>query len=206
MIIRANLGYRFFFAFCMLSGLFLPVICIIELVRKFNLLVFTDFIALIFGLGMGLWLFLYCFKFVFGCSIILNEKSIILKNWKNKFSNLSVENSWEISDFILPSSINDEVKIENIEQVVLGSLNKLKKICQEIGDEKTEKEIGSFRYKLKKTHLSKVVGFHSSRQYLYIKVKNNDSRIIDVSLFSKNHLKDLFKILREKNKNIILRK
>ena len=79
MIIRANLGYRLFFAFCMLSGLFLPVICIIELVRKFNLLVFTDFIALIFGLGMGLWLFLYCFKFVFGCSIILNEKSIILK-------------------------------------------------------------------------------------------------------------------------------
>lgn len=103
MTFRANLGYILFFAFCMLLSLLLPVWSILELKTKFNSLVFSDFFAIIFGFSIGLWLFLYSFKFVFGCSIKLNEESILLKNWKNKFSNLNVEKTWEISDLILPS-------------------------------------------------------------------------------------------------------
>ena len=190
---------RIFYLMLAGIGLFIFFAGLYSIVTEWNTSIF-ELVLILLGLFVGIRLCIYSYSFVFGSIVKLESDKLIIKNWKNKFSNLNVERSWVISDWFLPKSEFSEVKIDDIEQVVIGTLNRIKKNCHETGDAVLEKEIKSFSRKLKKNHLSKIKGFHSSRRYMYFKLKTGDSKIVDVSLFSKKSLEDLLKIVKAKTK------
>lgn len=192
---QANIFMRIFYLMLVGIGLFIFFAGLYSIVTEWNTSIF-ELVLILLGSFVGLWLCLYSYSFVFGSVVKLDSDKLIIKNWKNKFSNLNVERSWVISDWFLPKSEVSEVKIDNIEQVLIGTLSRIQKTCHETGDTVLEKEIKSFSRKLRKNHLSNVRTFHSSRRYMYLKLKAGDSKIVDVSLFSKRSLEDLHLMLQ----------
>jgi len=185
--IKSSVGYRIFFSIliCLSLALFIASVFLTfqheDIPQKQ-----VPFIYI--GVALSLWMLIYLIRFITGTKITFKNEVIAIKNWKNNFTNMAIENKSILCEIKFPTSKIEEVRITEIKYAVYGSLNYIKKTCNQKGDNEFSKALNRFRRQASEINGFAKLGI-SVNKYIYIHKIDNNYIIVDTKLFSTNKVK-----------------